>query len=74
MPVCVEFTVLPVYMLMLKNDLCSVKSSPMSVCVCVCVDDMYIHNFEDCLFPSLQFPVHHRSTSQSVPPLRGLLW
>ena len=68
MPVCVEFTVLPVYMLMLKNDLCSVKSSSM----CVCVDE--VHTFEDCLFPSLQFPVLHLNTSQSVPPLRGLLW
>ena len=41
MPVCVEFTVLAVYMLMLKNDLCSVKSS--SLCVCVCVDEVHIY-------------------------------
>ena len=72
MPVCVECNVLPVYMLMLKNGLYSVKSSPMCVCVCVCVDE--VHTFEDCMFLSLQFPVLHPSTSQSVPPLRGLLW
>ena len=29
---------------------------------------------EDYLFPSLQFPVLHLNTSQSLPPLRGLLW
>ena len=41
----------------------------------VCVDELHeVKVSEDCLSPSLQFPVLHLNTSQSVPLLRGLLW
>ena len=75
------FTIVYSVLIMLKTELGPEKS-----CACACavgvneenlyVDEVHevIINEEDCLFPSLQFPVLHLNTSQSVPPLQGLLW
>ena len=71
MPVCVEFNVLPVYMLMLTTYLCSVKSSSM----CVCVDE--VHILEDCMFPLTTVPSaapQHMSVSASTPRSAVVMW